>query len=185
VNFKYTILVIGIIFSTFVAVLFYSNPEKKLTSQPIPLIITSENEYDAVEYGKRWCKINKDCSILASVGYYESRNQSDVGVIGVMRVVLNRVSNPRFPNTIKDVVYDGCQFSFVCDGSLNKAEQSHKQWDRMYSLAYRVLVLKEGKGDFHYSTHYHTTNVNPFWAKKFKPVVVLDDHIFYRCVGYC
>ena len=80
---------------------------------------------------------------LALNVYHEARGQGTAGLFGVTAVVLNRVNDSRFPNTICGVIYQGptreswktrihknlptedriyypikhkCQFSWYCDG---------------------------------------------------------------------
>jgi spore germination cell wall hydrolase CwlJ-like protein len=57
--------------------------------------------------------------------YYEAAYEPLQGRRAVAQVVLNRVRHPAFPNSVCGVVYQGsnqrvCQFSFTCDGSLNR-----------------------------------------------------------------
>lgn len=132
----------------------------------------------------RWCKKNKSCSVLAEAGYYEARNQDDIGVVAVMRVIMNRAEHSKWPDTVHEVVYHRCQFSYVCDGSLNKKPIEKDQWERMYTIAYEVFA--KGRGSvFNNFTHYHTTAVNPHWAKHYETVALLGDHIFYKCQKMC
>ena len=70
---------------------------------------------------------------LAKNVYFEARNQGVAGQLAVAMVTLNRVSDKRYPNTIREVVTQGltraswlsgeqvpiknkCQFSWYCDG---------------------------------------------------------------------
>ena len=59
---------------------------------------------------------------LARAVYFEARSESELGQLAVAKVILNRVKDPNYPNTICGVVYQGsnrrnsCQFSFACDG---------------------------------------------------------------------
>ena len=59
--------------------------------------------------------------LLACLVWAEARGEDQTGKQLVVDVVLNRVDDPRFPNTITDVVYQKYQFSPVLDGSLQKA----------------------------------------------------------------
>ena len=64
-----------------------------------------------------------DYMLLARVIRAESGNQPLKGKIAVGNVILNRVRNDAFPDTISDVVYDrscGVQFTTAYNGSLNK-----------------------------------------------------------------
>lgn len=49
---------------------------------------------------------------------YESGNQPTAGQIGVGNVVLNRVESGRFPDTIKDVIFQQGQFAPVAAGAI-------------------------------------------------------------------
>lgn len=55
--------------------------------------------------------------ILACVVDWESAWESYEGKLAVANVVLNRIRNPRYPNTIAGVVYARSQFSGVSDGA--------------------------------------------------------------------
>lgn len=130
------------------------------------------------------CSFYKECLKLAEVGYYEARGEDDNSVLAVMKVVLNRVYHERYPSTVTEVVNQGCQFSYRCDKSLKKAEQSEEQWNRMKRLSYLLLTGRIDV-DLKGSTHYHNHKVKPFWSKKFVMTKVVGGHKFYRCTGYC
>ena len=125
--------------------------------------------------------------------YHEARNESMLGQIAVGQVVMNRVWDKRFPNTVCEVVteavtYKGtkkpvlhrCQFSWYCDGAKDDVNKDSKAW--RYSLEYASIVLSgrivlditEG------ATHYHATYVRPAWAKTKTRTTRIDRHIFYR-----
>ncbi len=52
----------------------------------------------------------------------EAGNQDLMGQQLVADVILNRVADPRFPNTIEEVIYSPGQFSVVQNGALKKAQ---------------------------------------------------------------
>ena len=66
---------------------------------------------------------------LANAIYFEARSESLRGQAAVAQVVLNRVRNPAYPNSICGVVYQNdnwrnrCQFSFACDGIKDRVAQ--------------------------------------------------------------
>ena len=55
---------------------------------------------------------------LSRIIYAESGNQSLEGKIAVGNVILNRVADSQFPNTIKDVIFQRNQFTPVSNGSI-------------------------------------------------------------------
>lgn len=127
-----------------------------------------------------WCKKDKDCTILAEAGYYEARGENDIGVVSVLHTILNRVNKEgRWPNTIKEVVYQSKQFSYTWDGSLKKGMNDTYQVDRMLVVAYDVLhgLIGSPVGS---SDHYHTVYVNPSWSKHLNYTYHVGNHIFYE-----
>ena len=125
--------------------------------------------------------------------YHEANNQSMLGQIAVGQVVMTRVEDSRFPDTVCEVVkqavtYKGtdkpvlhkCQFSWYCDGKKDEPNYDSKSWSK--ALKYAVAVLG---GDITLdftdgATHYHATYVRPAWAKTKTRTTRIDRHIFYR-----
>lgn len=60
-----------------------------------------------------------DLNLLARVVYGEARGEPYTGQVAVAAVVLNRVRNSSFPNTISGVVYQSGAFTAVSDGQIN------------------------------------------------------------------
>lgn len=123
-----------------------------------------------------------DC--LAEAVYYEARSESTAGQMAVAEVVLNRVADSRYPNTVCDVVYQGhyrstgCQFTFTCDGSKRRAPRG-RSWDRSRAVALHVSLglARERTGN---ATHYHTYYVDPYWSAGLVETRTIGSHIFYR-----
>ncbi len=123
-----------------------------------------------------------DC--LAEAVYYEARSESTSGQMAVAEVVLNRVSDSRFPNSVCEVVYQGqyrstgCQFTFTCDGSKRRAPRG-RSWERSRAVALHVS-LGLGRDRTGNATHYHTYYVDPYWSAGLVETRVIGSHIFYR-----
>lgn len=62
-----------------------------------------------------------DLQLLACLVHAEAGNQDMTGKRLVVDTVLNRVADPRFPNTISGVIYEKNQFSPVTNGALADA----------------------------------------------------------------
>lgn len=60
-----------------------------------------------------------DVYLLAKCIYAEARGEPYIGMVAVGAVVLNRVRDPEFPNTIAGVVYEPWAFTAVHDGQIN------------------------------------------------------------------
>ncbi|MDF2541253.1 MAG: hypothetical protein K0S47_971 [Herbinix sp.] len=61
-----------------------------------------------------------DLKLLACLVHSEAGTQSYEGKLAVANVVLNRVKSSKYPDTIKDVIYQRGQFSVAASGSLEK-----------------------------------------------------------------
>ncbi|MEP9404017.1 cell wall hydrolase [Sphingomonas silueang] len=126
-----------------------------------------------------------DC--LADAIYYEAGNEPVEGQRAVAQVVLNRVRHPAYPNSVCGVVYQGaarrtgCQFSFVCDGSLARA-RTPAGYARARGVAETALAgyVYAPVG---WATHYHADYVVPYWAAGLTKVATIGAHIFYRWPG--
>jgi spore germination cell wall hydrolase CwlJ-like protein len=124
---------------------------------------------------------------LASAVYYEAGNQDLDGERAVAQVVLNRVRHPAFPGTVCGVVYQGstrptgCQFTFTCDGSLNRQPDADG-WRRATEVAQAALggAVYAPVG---WATHYHADYVVPYWAATMAKNDVVGAHLFYRWQG--
>ena len=62
---------------------------------------------------------NEELLLLSKLVTGEARGESYEGQVAVAAVVINRVKDPRFPNSIKDVIYQKNAFSVVKNGSIN------------------------------------------------------------------
>jgi len=124
-----------------------------------------------------WC--------LATAIYFEARGESYRGQVAVAQVVLNRVKDHRYPDTICAVVFqnqhrrNACQFSFACDGK-PETVTDRKAWGQAEEIAQRYtkgeIYLTE-VGD---ATHYHATYVRPAWAPRMNRVTQIGLHVFYK-----
>lgn len=122
--------------------------------------------------------------------YFEARNQPLEGQIAVTMVVLNRVSDPQYPNDVCSVVFqakkdskgnvirDQCQFSWYCDGKSDQpTDRDAFRWASYVALgtlygAYNDMT----KG----ATHYHSNTVKPKWALTVEKTVEIGDHLFFK-----
>ncbi|MEO0882615.1 MAG: cell wall hydrolase [Pseudomonadota bacterium] len=121
---------------------------------------------------------------LSEAVYYEARSESTSGQLAVAEVVMNRVRDHRFPNSVCEVVYQGatrttgCQFTFTCDGALDRKPRGRK-WDAAQTVATHVMMdLHERRTGS--ATHYHATYVDPIWNAGLVRTSRIDTHIFYR-----
>lgn len=127
-----------------------------------------------------------DC--LATAVIYEAGDDS-VGERAVAQVILNRLRHPAFPKTVCGVVFEGqerttgCQFTFTCDGALNRWHPSDIAWRRARQVAELALNGAVYRPVGH-ATHYHTDWVVPYWQSSLDKVAGVGSHLFFRWSGW-
>ena len=156
-------------------------------SSPIEALTTEQQLSDSGEH----------VQCLAMNMYHEARDQGTAGRLAVSAVVLNRVNDSRFPNSVCEVVLQAqmkpswktglpvpirnkCQFSWYCDGKSDEIKDV-KTYKKILDFAgvilhnnIRFIDITDG------ATHYHADYVKPDWAKTKTRTTEIGDHIFYR-----
>ncbi|HHW43337.1 LysM peptidoglycan-binding domain-containing protein [Desulfofundulus thermobenzoicus] len=94
------------------------------TINPGDVLILPDRSYSSIpSVISRGAISREDLLLLARVIHAEARGESFTGQVAVGAVILNRVTSPGFPKTIREVVYQKnkhiYQFSPVADGSIN------------------------------------------------------------------
>lgn len=123
---------------------------------------------------------------LAQAMYYEARGEGVRGQMAVAEVVFHRMRSRIYPATICGVVFQGaqekvaCQFSFVCNGDMDKPRSQHA-WAESRLLAAKIMTGAVPLGDItDDATNYHAVSVDPAWAGHLIRTVQIGNHIFYR-----
>lgn len=88
---------------------------------------------------------SNDLNLLSRLVYGEARGEPYSGQVAVAAVVLNRVKNSSFPNTVAGVIYQRGAFDVVSDGQINltpnstakkAAQDALNGWDPSYGAIY-------------------------------------------------
>ncbi|WP_052339868.1 cell wall hydrolase [Gorillibacterium massiliense] len=114
-----------------------------------------------------------ELEILARVIYSEARGESFEGQVAVGAVVLNRVLSPRFPDTIKAVVFQKGAFTALRDGQYRLAPDSIA-----YAAALEALkgVDPTGEAIYYYNPKIATSD----WIRTRLQTAEIGNHIFAR-----
>jgi N-acetylmuramoyl-L-alanine amidase len=139
--------------------------------------------FTAEDRPQEWC--------LAQNIYYEARGSSRADQIAVADVVLNRVQDERYPDSICEVVQQGrkhadgrmkrnqCQFSWYCDGKSDWPKDLDA-WVIAQQIAHNMITYDDYRGLTEGATHYHADYVNPSWARTLTLTGTIGVHKFYR-----
>ena len=175
-------------------------PEQKVKYSPFAAVLRDEGPISIIpklnDYDHSWADdplpkmsfSDEQQKCLASGIYFEARGEPVRGQAAVAQVILNRVRNPTYPNSICGVVYQNkhrrnrCQFSFACDRIRDRV-RNKRLWHLAQNVAKETIAGRIWLSEVGSSTHYHASYVRPKWAKRMKRVGKIGLHIFYRTKG--
>jgi spore germination cell wall hydrolase CwlJ-like protein len=120
---------------------------------------------------------------LARTVYWEAKGEPVEAMEAVANVVMNRVADEAFPDTVCAVVTQGqdggpCQFSWWCDGNPEDVEEP-ESYALTTDVARRALN-QELPDHTDGSLYFHGLDAEPDWAQSFERTVTLGGHVFYR-----
>jgi spore germination cell wall hydrolase CwlJ-like protein len=126
-----------------------------------------------------------DLDCLALNIYFEARGEPEVGKLAVGHVVMNRVADPRFPDTACAVIREGgearrdrCQFSWWCDGRSDWPEDV-LAWKTSLRVAEKIVRDPE-TDPTQGALWYHADYVAPDWRLSLDEGPKIGRHIFYH-----
>ena len=114
---------------------------------------------------------NSELYLLAKLIYSEARGEIYTGQVAVGAVVLNRVDDAGFPNTLQGVIYQPWAFTALYDGQFEMepnatayqaAQDAMNGWDPSYGSLY----------------YYNPTTATSSWIFTRTTVVVIGNHVF-------
>jgi N-acetylmuramoyl-L-alanine amidase len=139
----------------------------------------SNESLPVVESVGRIDTVAQRCVALAM--YWEARGEGREGMLAVGSVVLNRVDDERFPDSVCGVVYQGgetppCQFSWWCDGKSDRPTQQ-SAWLSSLDLA-RELLTDRPRDPTDGALFFHNTSIKSPWRRQ--RTARIGNHVFYR-----
>jgi spore germination cell wall hydrolase CwlJ-like protein len=154
------------------------------------MIATPVSSGSGVQFSRAWldaqpkAKGDTQWKCLSEALYFEARGETVKGQFAVAEVIMNRVKSTRFPSSLCGVINQGtgkkyqCQFTYTCDGHAENISEP-KAYARVSKVA-RAIIDGKSPALTNGATHYHTTAVNPRWAKVYTKTARIGVHIFYR-----
>lgn len=153
------------------------------TLEPETAVI-EETEETTADYKSAWCERvsmdfdGADAYLLARIAYCEAGNQGVVGMAAVIQVVLNRVWDPKYPNTIEEVIYAPKQFAAV-NGAHWNDELPLSAWQ-----ALDLVTMKDPEGlmpEWIYEAQFFCVGGESEWHKRaLHELGQIGAHTFYR-----
>ena len=117
---------------------------------------------------------------LATAVFFEARGEPIDAQTFVAEVVINRVNDDRYPDTVCNVVFEDRQFSFTHDGQSDDITSYNTFFDAEAQTT-AILIAKQAlAGETSItSTHYHTVSVSPAWRDAYALDGTYGTHVFY------
>jgi len=134
-----------------------------------------------------------DMEILALTIWGEARSHGVDGMRAVGHVIKNRADSGRrmFGEGIRGVALKKKQFSCWNEGDPNREMMQNindlptgpdrSRWIQAQKIA-EAIVTGRDRDPTKGALFYHTEEVEPYWAKKLKPITRVASHLFYRDV---
>lgn len=118
---------------------------------------------------------------VALTMYWEARGEGREGMLAVGSVVLNRVADQRFPDSVCEVVQQGgetppCQFSWWCDGRSDRPTH-REQWAVSLAVAEELLATRP-PDPTNGALFFHNTSIRAPWRRT--QVARIGNHVFYH-----
>jgi len=134
----------------------------------------------------RVADIDRELMCMTRNIYYEAAREPAEGKIAVAQVVMNRVAHPAFPDTPCEVIHQRtshskgvvCQFTWLCDGSVERNRIRDDLWQESELAAKKVLLEGFRLPSLEGALFYHADYVSPNWRKD--RVATIGRHIFYQ-----
>lgn len=101
----------------------------------------------------------KEKDLLARLVHAEAKGEPYKGKVAVAQVVLNRVEDERFPDSIKQVIFEKRQFQPVDNGSINKPA------DKEAKKAVNEAIALEGQVDNEAVYFFNPDLTNSTWLR--------------------
>jgi spore germination cell wall hydrolase CwlJ-like protein len=119
-----------------------------------------------------------DIRVMALNMYHEARGEGRIGMLAVGWVVLNRMADGAYPDTVRAVIYQGCQFSWVCD-RISDRPRDPQAWRRAVKTAADLLRrprIDPTRG----ALWYHASWVrDPGFGPRVEEARRIGRHVFY------
>lgn len=116
-----------------------------------------------------------DKNLMAQIVYLESRGEPYEGKVAVASVILNRVLNPKFPNSVYEVVFQPNAFSCILNGQINASPTID-----CYQAVYDALngIDPTNKALFFYNPTIATCS----WMKNStkSDIIQIGQHVFFK-----
>ena len=116
---------------------------------------------------------DEEIMLLSKLVAGEARGESYEGQVAVAAVVINRVKDSRFPNSLEGVIYQKNAFSVVKDGSINM-----QPTESAYTAAQDALYGNDPTNNAIYFWNPDISTCS--WINTLNPYLRIGNHVFAK-----
>jgi hypothetical protein len=118
-------------------------------------------------------------AFLTQAIYFEARGEPLDCQKAVGFVIINRRNSTRFPDTIREVIWQHRQFSYTQDGMHERMldETSKHKAERIARELLNKKQVDITGGSLYY---YNPMKASPSWGKKLDKTIVCGNHLFFK-----
>lgn len=115
---------------------------------------------------------------LTEALYHEARGEPNTGIFWVGYIIINRVQDARWPDTICGVTHQPGQFSYYHDGKSDRMPYLSR-YPEVVQIA-KIVYHSRGYDHSHFGYYYKRTDVKHPFFRKLKPLYIIGRHEFYQ-----
>jgi N-acetylmuramoyl-L-alanine amidase len=120
---------------------------------------------------------NADKALMARLVHAEASGEPYAGKVAVASVILNRVSSPKFPNTVPGVIYQYSyghyEFTPVENGQINQPADA----DSIRAVNEAIALMGKGNGSLYF---YNPATSTSFYDASRQVTVRIGHHVFAK-----
>lgn len=116
----------------------------------------------------------EEIDLLARIVRAEAQTEPFIGKVAVVDVIMNRVDDPQFPDTVEDVIYAPGQFQPVMNGEIQKPA------DKLSMEAVETAISNEEDVTNDSLFFYNPDIATNRWLDNKETTVVIGDHVFKK-----
>lgn len=139
------------------------------------ILIVLENNYTKQNVSYAATSNTSDLQLMARAINGEARGEPYEGQVAVGAVILNRVKDSRFPNSISGVIYQSGAFTAVADGQINAPID---EGSTVYKAAQDALNGWDPTGGCVYYFNPDTATNSWIWSRPH--VIIIGKHRFCK-----
>ena len=144
-------------------------PSKEINAQEIMDELVTESQEERI---KGFEITYDEAQMLMKIAMAEAESDGIQGKAMVMAVVLNRVEDDRFPDSIEEVIFQEHQFSPIADGRYEKAEPD---------VECHLALAEIERGEYDTVDALYFENASDSWqASNCKYLGTVGHHRFYK-----